>query len=278
MLLLLRHALLLSMVTADFDRYAGYLPTTSVTDLAALDLDQEVFNVELTDRHIDKALFVYEEGGHSGSYAKLTLTNLGQPAASYPIGTQVYGKNDAGEQVVGELRTAVSWGEDTVLAKVINVFYKVSDKQENHVGCQVGGLWRESDGVLKGCFSDQGNATTVRLVRPNEGENLGSVYEYTYDIRRDNENFNTLQNLSTFAETFMRLGNKYIPEFQLFLNYYGDPDYGDKFVVAAATGKSTAFSSGYVEHYVSRRRLTIVSAAEIMTLVSLANELDATKP
>jgi hypothetical protein len=50
----------------EYDRYAGYLPSTRVTDEAALDLDQQELNAVLS----------YSQGGHAGSYARLTLTNI----------------------------------------------------------------------------------------------------------------------------------------------------------------------------------------------------------
>jgi len=40
-------------------------------------------------------------------------------------------------------------------------------------------------------------------------------------------------------------GNFY-KEFGLFMDYYGDADYGDKWITAAARKQKTGFKSGYV--------------------------------
>lgn len=66
----------------------------------------------------------------------------------------------------------------------------------------------------------------------------GRQFPYTYDIRRDNNNILTMQGLSKNAAVDM-LG---VVDFQSFLDYYADPDYADKWFVAAASGNTTAFS------------------------------------
>lgn len=74
-----------------------------------------------------------------------------------------------------------------------------------------------------------------------------STFEYFYDNRLNNKNLITLKTLSTNANVTMKGpdGNFY-KEFQSFVNYYGDTNYGDKWIAAAIKKTETAFSSLYV--------------------------------
>jgi hypothetical protein len=76
---------------------------------------------------------------------------------------------------------------------------------------------------------------------------VDNVFHYTYDNRADNKNTRTLQRLSTMANTTMKGSDgKYYKEFQIFVDYYGDYDYGDKWITSAYKKQNTAFSSKYV--------------------------------
>jgi len=74
------------------------------------------------------------------------------------------------------------------------------------------------------------------------------AFNYTYDVRRDNDNLLSMKGLSTKASLDLAMcstGNcTQAREFQLFVDFYGDEDYGDKWIVAAAEGNTTMFSSG----------------------------------
>ena len=85
-------------------------------------------------------------------------------------------------------------------------------------------------------FADGGAKLTIDKV---------GTYNYTYDIREDNDNARTLAELSTEASTTM-LSCDNCPHrtFEKFYKYYGAADYGDKFVNAALDGKSTSFTNG----------------------------------
>jgi hypothetical protein len=120
-----------------FDRYGGYLPTTLITDIAAIDLDQVEFNTELAERRVEMAMLIYEEGGHSGSYATLTITNVTK-AAEYPAGTIVRGSS-VDDIVNGTLMERAQLSAGTT-NQPISVRYDVNDVQLDYVDCQVGGL------------------------------------------------------------------------------------------------------------------------------------------
>lgn len=138
-------------VHANFDRYVGYLPQTSITDFAAIDLDQMNINEQLYDMNIEKALAVYTKGGHSGSYARLKLLEL-NGAASYPAGTQVLGLSQYEEIVEGFLQNDVTW-DATATEFTVDVTYRVFDRQANFVSCQVGGLVDLQQANRDGCKS-----------------------------------------------------------------------------------------------------------------------------
>ena len=76
---------------------------------------------------------------------------------------------------------------------------------------------------------------------------IDNVFEYSYDNREDNNNIHTLQKLSTNASTTMKgPDGVFYKEFQLFVDYYGDTNYGDKWVTAANKKVNTNFTSEYV--------------------------------
>ena len=141
--------LLAAQARANFDRYAGYLPVTQITDKAAIDLDQLEFNELLYNREINLAKKVYEKGGHSGAYAELTLEDMGD-AASYPAGTGVFGPNKDGNIVFGNLMEDVSWSASDTEA-LVKVVYKTEDRQAVYTDCQVGGLTEIQKANKDGC-------------------------------------------------------------------------------------------------------------------------------
>jgi hypothetical protein len=78
---------------------------------------------------------------------------------------------------------------------------------------------------------------------PDKAEN----FNYMYDNRHGNKNDRTIQKFSTDAAKVMKNcddgSDCYHDDFQKFINYYGDTDYGDKWIIAAAEGLSTEFTS-----------------------------------
>lgn len=154
MLLSLRTTLLsmclFASTTTAFDRYQGYLPTTLITDTAALDQDQYFFNEELSDRKIGSAMHVYRDGGHSGSFALLELENVGEPAQAFDKGTPVFGVAEDTTNVLGELLQDTTWAANSNSVS-IKVLYNVGVNQETYVNCQVGGLYHFQMGNRDGC-------------------------------------------------------------------------------------------------------------------------------
>ena len=98
------------------------------------------------------------------------------------------------------------------------------------------------DFLLSG-FADESG--TVELVLPNQSQGQGQVFSYAYNIRHDNVNYRTLQSLSTHETA----GHKacpdcpYFDDFAQFLDYYGGPDFGNRWILAASSYDTTEFAS-----------------------------------
>lgn len=69
---------------------------------------------------------------------------------------------------------------------------------------------------------------------------------YQYNLVTGNSAGRTLQYLSATANTTMQVNSTspYFAVFQTFLTYYGNTDYGDKWMLAALDGTATNFASG----------------------------------
>lgn len=81
-------------------------------------------------------------------------------------------------------------------------------------------------------------------VQISKGESTYANFTYTYDQRIDNMNSRTLQGMSKTAETRFLVANQYFDEYKQFIEYYGDYDYADKFILAADTETDTDFTNG----------------------------------
>jgi Low iron-inducible periplasmic protein len=170
------------------------------------------------------ALNIYQKGAHSKSVAQVTL-NSGLTSA-VTAGVAVSGTSTKGSQVTGIIN------EDAAAsATAVKIEYDITAIQSMHVGCQVGG---SPDPLLDGCFAAQGELTIG-----------GLNYNYTYNPSRNNVNQRTLQGFSQQAEAKMyRCATCPYVTYQKFYDYYGQFDYGDKWVSAAFNGGSTSFTRG----------------------------------
>jgi hypothetical protein len=127
----------------------GYSPRTQVTDVAALDLDQQAMEEELFQGRFLKAQAVYRQGGHSSSFAYLMVYNPYAPA-KYLEGTQVFGVTPMGGEVSGRLMEDIEWTANTT-HMIAKVAYYTSDFQAKSVSCQVGGLFMFDAANQDGC-------------------------------------------------------------------------------------------------------------------------------
>jgi len=216
----------------DYSKYASYEPDSSVTDHAALDLDQASMEAALaigTADSFEIAKAIYQQGGHSKSYAIVTLT---PPLASaITKGTVITGVTATGTPVNGKAYADFESGDT-----VISIQYQTSDVQESYVNCQVGALTMAGEQNLSGCFAAQGEINIVGA----------GTHGYTYNPEDDNNNGRTLAGFSLQAEDKMYSGCPGCPydDYLKFFNYYGQHDYAHEWVMAALDGRQTTFTNG----------------------------------
>jgi hypothetical protein len=82
----------------------------------------------------------------------------------------------------------------------------------------------------------------IQIQAPSRSDtNRTVVAHYKYNSRRDNRAARTLEYLSTSASDRMKPCPTcaYYPDFDKFHTYYGVPDYGNRWILAALTGNST---------------------------------------
>jgi hypothetical protein len=140
-----------------YERIVGYQPTSQVTDHAAIDLDQQMMEQQLAKGNLISARNVYEQGGHSYSFAEMKLVN-NPSEGDWPVGTQVFGLNEDGQEVSGSLLLPVKWTPPTDGQSWdvdLDVLYTTSDIQEVYVDCQVGGLYTFGAANRNGCKYSQ---------------------------------------------------------------------------------------------------------------------------
>ena len=214
-----------------FERIAGYEPGSQVTDHAAIDLDQKAIETELkkaTDEGFANAKNIYEKGGNSKSFARVTL-EIPYLTQEIRKGTVISGINANGVQVMGKAKDNYNAGDI-----VIDVQYQTSDTMP-HVTCRVCAQTIALGAVTEGCL-----ASTV-TIKVGEME-----YSYSYDVLEDNMNGRTLMGFSTAAEAKMYSCSNGCPhdEYMKFYNYYGQFDYAHQWINAAMTGGKTDFTNG----------------------------------
>lgn len=210
-----------------YELIAFYEPKSQVTDHNAIDLDQSELEDQLaigSSVSLNNAKRIYEEGGHSKSVAKVTLsTPLTGSLAKF---ASVSGRNEDGGAVYGKVYDDYPNGSNQIMVQ-----YKTTDNQASYVSCQVGGLPKPN---LQGCLAASGTLSID-----------GATLSYTYNPKSDNTNKRTLQNFSTQAEDKMfRCENCPYPTYKKFREYYGFFDYADKWINAAFDGTGTNFARG----------------------------------
>lgn len=223
--------LFIPFASASYERIAGYEPGSQVTDHNAMDLDQAAIEKQLgkaTQDSFQQAKKIYNEGGHSKSYARLALDGAGLSSA-VSKGDEITGLSVGGSSV-----SAKAYGDFPVGSTSLTVQYKTIDLQSEHVGCKVGALPSE-DQFHDGCLVADGEVVVG-----------GNSYPYTYTVDTDNDNGRTIAGFSTSAESKMLNDCPGCPykEYKKFYDYYGEADYAHQWVTAALDGTKTNFSRG----------------------------------
>lgn len=190
-------------------------------------MDQAAIEEQLalgTDASYENALKIYTNGGNSKSVAKVTLTTA--LTSNVEKGTQILGKNAAGNEIVGK-----AYEDNAAGATSIMVQYQTSDDQKNYVGCQVGALVTTN---TNGCFAASGTFSI---------NGVGDV-GYSYDVNTGNVNKRTIAGFSTSAQSKMyECKNCPYQLYEKFYDYYGAYDYANQIVLAAFGGQKTNFKN-----------------------------------
>lgn len=113
-------------------------------------MDQQILEERAGVADFDHAMRIYQNGGHAGSYARITL--IAPPDnKSYKAGTTVMGFTERDSNVIASLMEDTEWGALNGGNFTINVLYTVSDEQSHHVDCMVGDLFALEAAYRVGC-------------------------------------------------------------------------------------------------------------------------------
>ncbi|KAL3921049.1 MAG: hypothetical protein SGILL_002956 [Bacillariaceae sp.] len=196
---------------AGLDSVAGgsYQPQTRILDQQRIGLDQQELTEKLDVLAFEDALALYQEGGHSGSVATISLITPSE--TSIQQRSIVLGTSEAGEPVRSVVQKYIP-----PLSTLMDVAYPVS---KGTLPCFVGG---KADPITDGCLS----SSEMLLVAGEE------VSAFSYDALQNTRNSRTLQGMAT--ETLFRDCDQCPLETHLkYINYYGIFTYADDMILAA---------------------------------------------
>jgi len=199
MRLALSWMLLSSSVSGEiYNSLGGYHPNSDVKQHSRIDLDQRDFQMFLSELQFDKASDIYVNGGNS---MKTTKIHLSSPLTKqYPKYTQVSQGSARG--------TLSSEGKQGALVLKVSVTSNC-----------VANFAKNPD--TSGCFSSK-DLLEAKI----------SVDQDSYMISEVDTPYRNLAGFSVQAESKMK-GQKM---FEMYKQFYGAPDYADKFVKAALKG------------------------------------------
>lgn len=194
-------SLVLTPALASYDRIASYEPGSDVIQHNRLDLDQQMMEAYLKESPPDftNAKAIYNGGGHSGAYARMTLAST--PAAV----EKLQGVTQTGSTGAGYIKKS----KGSAVTEV-DVTYTSTCVDEAGAGTSYD---------ISGCFNASGDVMVAGTV------NLGAPTAI------DNK-YRTLAGFSTAAEDKMT-GQ---PVFEKFKSYYTHGDYAHRYVTAALDG------------------------------------------
>lgn len=247
---------------------AGYQPKTVVTDYAAIDQDQASIVDELereSDEGFENAKAIYELGGHSKSYASITLGET-------PKGDVIGGTMFTGRDSVGEIVVAKSYL--TQQTNVVDLLYETADDGfgGTYPECRVGALPRINKHLTSRCFTENGilSATIAGELQ---------MLTYSYDVLKQNKNGRTIQGFSKLLEEDMLDCAKCpYPDAKYAADYYGTPKYSDQWIQAAFGSRSTDFERGNADFsdygHVGRSEAIKIGAVSMNMLVYAIREFE----
>jgi len=187
-------------------------------------LDQKEIEKELAQKRFLSALNIYEKGAYSGAYATLTVAPQ-ELKGRVEKGTLVNAIAVDGKQQQGNFYETVA-----STAVSIKVQYKTS------IGCANVRDNDDPSSDINRCFNETGNMFI--------GSDTGlKAAKYYYDIRKDTKYSRSLQKLRFDTESNMPISSQH-DHYQNFLNYYGQSDYANQWILAAFNSIDTNFDNG----------------------------------
>jgi len=179
-------------------KIAGYEPGSDVTQHNRLDLDQQEMEkfLGLTTPDFVKAKAIYTTGAHSGAYARMTVSALS--ANLNKSAAVVQASNSA---ATGYAKSAKAQGSTQVDVTYTSTCIATKASADYNIG---------------GCYKTTGDLTAGGTLKMGTPTDVANKYR-------------NLKGFSTAAGTKMA-GHV---TFEKFKKYYGNPDYGDKYVTAA---------------------------------------------
>eukprot|EP00560_Eucampia_antarctica_P008856 CAMPEP_0197822788 /NCGR_PEP_ID=MMETSP1437-20131217/52_1 /TAXON_ID=49252 ORGANISM="Eucampia antarctica, Strain CCMP1452" /NCGR_SAMPLE_ID=MMETSP1437 /ASSEMBLY_ACC=CAM_ASM_001096 /LENGTH=282 /DNA_ID=CAMNT_0043421589 /DNA_START=111 /DNA_END=955 /DNA_ORIENTATION=- len=212
-----------------YEKIAGYEPNSKVTDHNAIDLDQNEMMLLISDKTEDSfraALKVFQEGGHSKSYAEVTVPGLTTSISKKTALSVSFN----GTTIKGKAYADYAGG---TAGGIVKFQYATGDIQESYVDCQVGGLPIDKQNYV-GCLPESGN------LKVDTGT---EEFPYTYSQKENNKNGRTISKFSTSAQEKMGdCATCPYSEYNKFRIYYGVPNYADHWVTQALLGLKTQFT------------------------------------
>jgi len=209
--------------------FLNYEPKTDVIDQSRIDLDLKKIEEEIskkTETGLQNALNIYQNGAYSKIYAIFTLTEDEGLPITLDEGTHINGLTVLGKPQSGKL-----YGTAIKGATTIKVLYATSKD------CSIHGLASE----MNGCFSETGNITLGY-------SKIQTKVNYSYNIREDTKSDRTLQRFSTDSESQMwSCKNCPYDDYQKFVNYYGESDYANQWIIAAFKSAKTNLLIGNID-------------------------------
>lgn len=221
--------------TTAYDGLHGYEAINpEVYDLANIARDLHAMHEELkhfkrNEEGMERAHNIYKFGGFSRSVCTLYLEEGLEEALE--VGATVSGTSVNGQEITAVLEAHHKKGD-----KRLRMLYN------QDVPCHVGGLPEERQ-ETHGCFESKGEVMY--------GENNKYSAAYSYHVSTGNTNERTIHDMSVNAGRKFRHGGQgnqpFYHDFQKFVDYYGEPDFGDRMITAAMRAGRYSFPEGEFE-------------------------------
>jgi hypothetical protein len=234
-------AILPTLALGSFEAIYNYIPNSKVTPHNAIDLDQAQIETALGLTTVDytTAKNMYQSGGHSKSYAAVSVASAAANIPAFTTAAACSGTDASGNAVTGmSLKSAASAATSGNAAGPYKCIYPTSTTQATFCTCMVGAIPSASQ-VTTGCLDTSATLTIT------EGSNTVTLAGGTYTI--SNDAGRTIQGFGTSSThtSKMYTNSASCPgcpyrDYVKFYNFYGAHGYGDDIVLGALNDAALA--------------------------------------